>query len=252
MTHPSPAESAEARYPTDEALHAAQVVVFAMATLAEMRDSDTESHLLRVQHYVRLLCTELQKNPVHASALSPAYVETLIASVPIYDMGTLGVPDRVLLKPGRLTPDEVSIMRTHTTLGHDALVRAEKTLGRPSPLLATAKELTLCHQEKWDGTGYPQGLRGDQIPLCARIVALADVYDALISNKVYKDGVPHERAVAILTEDRGSHFDPAVVDAFLAVQGDFQTVAKRFADTDADMHQKIEYLANAIAEVATL
>lgn len=247
MTQPIPTPT-----PTNEALHAAQVVLFAMATLAEMRDSDTESHLLRVQQYVRILCAELQKSPAHASALSPAYVESLVASVPMYDMGTIGVPDRVLLKPGRLTADELAIMRTHTTLGHDALVRAEKTLGLASPLLATAKELTLCHQEKWDGTGYPKGLWGEQIPLCARIVALADVFDALISNKVYKDGVPHERAVAIITEGRGSHFDPAVVDAFLVVQEDFRATAKRYADTDADMHQKIEYLANAIAEVATL
>jgi putative two-component system response regulator len=249
MNQPNPTPTPT---PTDEALHAAHVVLFAMATLAEMRDSDTESHLLRVQQYVRLLCTELQKNAAHAATLSTAYVDSLVASVPMYDMGTIGVPDRVLLKPGRLTADEISIMRTHTTLGHDALVRAEKTLGRPSPLLATAKELTLCHQEKWDGTGYPKGLWGEQIPLCARIVALADVFDALISNKVYKDGVPHERAVAIITEGRGSHFDPAVVDAFLVVQEDFRAAAKRYADTDADMHQKIEYLANAIAEVATL
>jgi putative two-component system response regulator len=252
MTHPSPALPTEAGPQIDEALHAAQVVVFAMATLAEMRDSDTESHLLRVQQYVRLLCTELQKKSAYASALTPAYVESLVASVPMYDMGTIGVPDRVLLKPGRLTPDEISIMRTHTTLGHDALVRAEKTLGRVSPLLTTAKELTLCHQEKWDGTGYPKGLWGEQIPLCARIVAVADVFDALISNKVYKDGVPHELAVAIITEGRGSHFDPAVVDAFLVVHEDFRAAADRYADTEADMHQKIEYLANAIAEPASL
>lgn len=248
MTHPSPAPHADA----DEALHAARVVVFALATLAELRDSDTESHLLRVQNYVRALCGELQKNPVYAAALTPAYVETLVGSVPMYDMGTIGIPDRILLKPGRLTPDEIAIMRTHTTIGHDALVRAEKTLGRASPLLTIAKELTLCHQEKWDGTGYPKGLWGEQIPLSARIVALADVFDALISNKVYKDGVSVERAVDIITEGRGAHFDPALVDAFLAVQDTFRGIAVRHADTDADMQQKIEYLANAIAEVAVI
>ena len=248
MTHAHPVSPVEA----DEALHAAQVVVFALATLAELRDSDTESHLLRVQHYVRALCGELQKNPAYAEALTPAFVDLLVGSVPMYDMGTVGIPDRILLKPGRLTSDEIAIMRTHTTLGHDALVRAEKALGRASPLLTVAKELTLCHQEKWDGTGYPQGLWGEQIPLSARIVALADVFDALISNKVYKDGVPHERAVQILTEGRCAHFDPAVVDAFLAVHETFRSIATRFADTDADMQQKIEYMANAIAEVAVL
>jgi putative two-component system response regulator len=235
-----------------DALQATQVVVFALATLSELRDSDTESHMLRVQRYVRTLCTQLQTLPAHADVLTPTYVEMLITSVPIYDMGTVGIPDRILLKPGRLTPEEVAIMRTHTTLGHDALARAEKTLGRVSPLLTIAKEITLCHQEKWDGSGYPKGLWGAQIPLSARIVALADVYDALISNKVYKDGVSHERAVEILTEGRGAHFDPDVVDAFLQVQDDFRTIAQRHADTDADMQQKIEYMANAIAEVAVL
>ena len=248
MTETNPAPLVDVH----EALHAAQVVAFALATLAELRDSDTGSHLIRVQQYVRALCGELQKNPAYAETLTPAYVETLAGSVPMYDMGTVGIPDRILLKPGRLTPDEVAIMRTHTTLGHDALVRAEKTLGRASPLLTVAKELALCHQEKWDGTGYPKGLWAEQIPLSARIVALADVFDALISNKVYKDGVSHDRAVQIITEGRGAHFDPAVVDAFLEVHEVFRSIAVRHADTNADMQQKIEYMANAIAEVAVL
>jgi putative two-component system response regulator len=248
MTETNPAPLVDVH----EALHAAQVVVFALATLAELRDSDTESHLIRVQQYVRALCGELQKNPAYADTLTPAYVETLAGSVPMYDMGTVGIPDRILLKPGRLTPDEIAIMRTHTTLGHDALVRAEKTLGRASPLLTVAKELALCHQEKWDGTGYPKGLWAEQIPVSARIVALADVFDALISNKVYKDGVSHDRAVQIITEGRGAHFDPAVVDAFLEVHEVFRSIAVRHADTNADMQQKIEYMANAIAEVAVL
>lgn len=235
-----------------DALQATQVVLFALATLSEMRDSDTESHMLRVQRYVRTLCAQLKDLPAHADVITPSYIEMLITSVPIYDMGTVGIPDRILLKPGRLTPEEVAIMRTHTTLGHDALARAEKTLGRVSPLLSIAKEITLCHQEKWDGSGYPKGLWGAQIPLSARIVALADVYDALISNKVYKDGVSHERAVEVITDGRGAHFDPDVVDAFLATHEEFRSIAQRNADTDADMQQKIEYMANAIAEVAVL
>jgi putative two-component system response regulator len=235
-----------------ESLHAAQVVVFALATLAELRESDTESHILRVQHYVRTLSNQLQAEQRYADVLTSAYIEALVLSVPMYDMGTVGIPDRILLKPGRLTPDEIAIMRTHTTLGHDALARAEKTLGKVSPLLTIAKEITLSHQEKWDGSGYPKGLWGAQIPLSARIVALADVYDALISNKVYKDGVSHERAVEIITEGRATHFDPDVVDVFLKVQAEFVAIAQRFADTDADMQQKIEYMANAIAEVASI
>jgi putative two-component system response regulator len=235
-----------------ESLHATQVVVFALATLAELRESDTESHILRVQHYVRVLAKRLQAHPSYAEVLNPAYIEALVLSVPMYDMGTVGIPDRILLKPGRLTPEELTIMRTHTTLGYEAIVRAERTLGRPSPLLAIAKELTRSHQEKWDGSGYPQGLSEAQIPVSARIVALADVYDALISNKVYKEGVPHDKAVQIIFSERGSHFDPDVVDAFIEVNEEFAAIAQRYADTDADMQQKIEYMANAIAEVATL
>ena len=237
---------------TDEALHAHRVVLFAFATLAELRESDTESHMLRVQAYVRLLCEKLQTRPALAATLTPEYIDTLVATVPMYDMGTVAVPDRILLKPGRLSPEEVAIMRTHTTLGYEAIVRAEKTLGRASPLLTLAKELTLSHQEKWNGKGYPQALAGASIPLSARIVAVADVFDALISNKVYKDGISHDAAVKVIVSERGEHFDPEVVDAFMEVHPQFEAAAKRFADTDADMQQKIEYLANAIAEIAVL
>jgi len=235
-----------------EALHAHQVILFALATLAELRESDTESHILRVQRYVRALANKLQAHPAHAAILTPAYIDTLTHTTPMYDMGTVGIPDRILLKPGRLTPDEITIMRTHTTQGHDAIVRAEKTLGRSSPLLKTAKEITLSHQEKWDGSGYPQGLKGTQIPLSARIVALADVYDALISSKVYKAGISHDEAVAVILAESSAHFDPDVVDAFIEIHAEFQTIAQRFVDTDADMQQKIEYMANAIAEITEL
>jgi putative two-component system response regulator len=232
---------------------ASQVVLFAMASLAELRESDTESHILRVQHYVKSLTQKLKAHATLGPTLTPDFVENLRISVPLYDLGTLSVPDRILLKPGRLSADELAIMRTHTTAGHAAIVRAEKTLGcSSSPLLEMAKELTLSHQEKWNGQGYPQGLFGEQIPLSARILAVADVYDALISSKVYKDGMSHEAAVKIIVQERGQHFDPDVVDAFMQVEQEFAIVAQRFADTDADMQQKIEYMANAIAEVAEL
>lgn len=232
--------------------YAYKVIVLAIATLADQRDSDTESHLIRVQHYTRLLAQQLQAHPEFVDTLTPAGIEQLIDSIPLYDLGTVGVPDRVLLKPGRLSPDELSIMRTHPKVGFEALVRAEKTLGQTATWLTVAKELVLSHQEKWDGTGYPQGLMGDQIPASARIVALADVYDALISNKVYKDGVPHDAAVGIIFSERGAHFDPDVVDAFMSVHEKFADTARHHADTDADMQRKIEYMANAIAEQAVL
>lgn len=235
-----------------EALHAHQVVLMAVATLAELRESDTESHILRVQNYVRVLATRLQKTPALAGQISPVFLENLCACTPMYDLGTVGVPERILLKPGRLSADEVSIMRTHTTLGRDAIRRAEKTLGRASPLLVLAKELALSHHEKWDGKGYPQGLSGNAIPLSARIVALADVYDALISSKVYKPGISHEEAVQVIFTERESHFDPDVVDVFIEVSNEFAAIAERFADTEQDMQNKIDYLASAIAETAAL
>lgn len=232
----------------DDVQHALSVVVFAMATLAEQRESDTESHILRVQGYVRVLAKQLSSHPAFQGMLTPSTIDTLCNSVPLYDMGSVGVPDRILLKPGRLSADEVNIMRTHTTVGYEALVRAEKTMGRPSALLDIAKELILSHQEKWDGSGYPQRLAGTRIPASARILALADVYDALITNKVYKDGISHTKAVQVILGERGAHFDPDVVDAFVVVNPEFAAIAQRHADTDEDMQQKIEYMANAIAE----
>ena len=236
----------------NEIPHARQVLVLALTTLAEQRESDSESHILRVQNYVLTLAKVLSEQPNFAELLTPAYIDTLFLSVPVYDMGSIAIPDRILLKPGRLTPDEISIMRTHTTIGHAAIERAERTLGRASPRLIVAKELVLSHQEKWDGTGYPQALAGSDIPVSARIMAIADVYDALISSKVYKDGVSHDKAVQIIFSERGAHFDPDMVDAFIEIQDQFAEIAQRYTDTDADMQSKIEYMANAIAEIAEL
>lgn len=235
-----------------EIQHAQQVLVFAMTTLAEQREADSESHILRVQNYVLALAQKLAQHPTFAPVLTPTYIDTLFRSAPLYDMGSVGIPDRILLKPGPLTPEEITIMRTHTTVGHAAIERAEKTLGRASPLLTMAKELVLSHQEKWDGSGYPRALAGTDIPVSARIMAIADVYDALITNKVYKDGVPHDRAVQIIFSERSAHFDPDMVDAFVEIQDTFADIAKRFAETEADMQHRIEYMANAIAEIATL
>lgn len=248
MTSASPVLPADG---TDQQ-HAQQVLVFAMATLAEQRESDSESHILRVQNYVLAIIDALRKGAPCAELLTPAFVETLFRSAPLYDMGSVGIPDRILLKPGRLDANEIAIMRTHPTIGHAAIERAERTLGKPSVLLAMVKEIVLCHQEKWDGSGYPRGLAGTEIPLSARIIALADVYDALTSAKVYKSGVPHEKALQIIFSERGAHFDPDVVDAFMEVQDSFVDIAERYADTDADMQHKIEYMANAIAEIAVL
>ena len=232
-----------------DAVHdALSVSVFALASLAEMRDSDTGNHILRVQHYVMALAQQARQHPRFTADLTEAYIQSLFQAAPLCDMGTIGIPDRILLKPGRLTAAEIDIMRTHTTLAHEAIVQAEKMLGYPSQRLQTLKEITFCHHEKWNGGGYPRGLSGEQIPLSARLIAIADVFDALISDRVYKAGVSHDKAVEIIAQGRGSHFDPDLVDAFLEIQGDFLTIARRYADTDQDMQKKIEYMINAIAE----
>lgn len=224
------------------------VAAFAMAALAETRDSGTGNHILRVQHYVKTLAQRLQALPQFAAILTTPYINVLFQSTPLYDMGTIGIPDRILLKPSRLTPAEFAIMKTHTTLARDAIEHAEKSLGYRAELLQTVKEIAFSHQEKWDGSGYPQGLAGEKIPLSARLIAIADVYDALISDRVYKAGVPHEQAVGIIFQGRASHFDPDLVDAFMEIQDEFAAIARRYSDTELDMQKRIEYMANAIAE----
>ena len=174
----------------------------------------------------------------------------LFKSAPLHDIGKVGIPDRILLKPGRFTPDEFEIMKTHTTLGRDAIQAAEDQLGTKVEFLNMAKEIAYGHQEKWDGSGYPEGIGGDAIPLSARLMAVADVYDALISRRVYKEGMPHERAVEIIAEGKGHHFDPDIVDAFVGLQAEFQDIARRFADSDEDMAKKKEQIERLAGNAA--
>jgi putative two-component system response regulator len=214
------------------------VTILAMASLAETRDSDTGNHIRRTQFYVKALAEKLQMNPRFAATLTEAYIRTLFKSAPLHDIGKVGIPDHILLKPGRFEPHEFEIMKTHTTLGCDAIEHAEEQLGMKVDFLNMAKEIALCHQEKWNGSGYPQGLAGDAIPLSARLMAVADVYDALISRRVYKEGMSHDKAVNIIIEGIGTHFDPDIAEAFVEIQGEFRTIAHRFADTDSDMEKK--------------
>ncbi len=218
------------------------VTVLVMASLAETRDTDTGNHIRRTQFYVRTLAEQLSHNPRFSSQLDERTVELLFKSAPLHDIGKVGIPDRILLKPGRYTPEEFEIMKTHTTLGRDAIAKAEQQLGLEVDFLRLAKEIAYSHQEKWDGSGYPQGLRGEQIPLSARLMALADVYDALISRRPYKEPLSHGQAAAIIRDGKGTHFDPDVVDAFMAVEHQFQEIAAHFVDTDADLQHKTESL----------
>ncbi|MBT9513489.1 MAG: two-component system response regulator [Acidovorax sp.] len=215
---------------TQEVRDVRDVTVLALASLAEARDNDTGNHILRTQRYVRLLATALRSHPGYAPELDEQTIEWLYKSAPLHDVGKVGIPDAILLKPGKLTPDEFEIMKTHTTLGRDAIAMAEQRLGKTVPFLRIAKEIAYSHQEKWDGSGYPLGLSGDAIPLSARLMAVADVYDALITRRVYKDAMTHQEAVDIVAAGRGSHFDPALVDAFLSNEAEFQAIARAFAD----------------------
>ncbi|HCT99041.1 MAG TPA: two-component system response regulator [Methylococcaceae bacterium] len=210
------------------------VTVHALASLAETRDNDTGNHIRRTQNYVKLLAQHLQCHPRYAHFLNQENViETLYKSAPLHDIGKVGIPDAILLKPGNFEPDEFEIMKSHPQLGLNAILHAEKELGLEVPFLKCAKEIAYGHHEKWDGSGYPQGLAGDEIPISARLMALADVYDALISERVYKKGMPHEKAAEIIAKGKGTHFDPDMVDAFFALHEEFHAIARRFSDAQA-------------------
>jgi len=227
---------------TEEVTAIQDVTILVMASLAETRDAETGNHIRRTQNYVKALAEKLKPHPRFTAFLTDHNIRMLFKSAPLHDIGKVGIPDRILLKPGRFTPEEFEIMKTHTTLGRDAIAHAEASLGTRVEFLTMAKDIALFHQEKWDGSGYPAGLQGDAIPISARLMAVADVYDALISRRVYKDGMPHERAVEIIEQGRGKHFDPDLVDCFLAIQGEFQAIALRYADSDKDMHKKSLYV----------
>jgi putative two-component system response regulator len=214
------------------------VTIMAMASLAETRDNETGNHIRRTQNYVRELAAKLTTHPKFSRYLDKSTLDMLYKSAPLHDIGKVGIPDAILLKPGKLTPEEFEIMKTHTTLGRDAIAVAEKLIDAPSTFLRLAREIAHYHQEKWDGSGYPEGLAGEAIPVSARLMALADVYDALISRRVYKPPFPHGKAVGIIIEGRGKHFDPDMVDAFLDIQETFREIAGRFSDSEEDVAAK--------------
>ena len=237
----------EVRQRTREVSAIQDVTISALASLAETRDSDTGNHIRRTQHYVKLLAEALRHHPRFSWVLdSDQVIANLFKTAPLHDIGKVGIPDRILLKPGPLDADEMAIMKTHTTLGRDAIVQAEKDLGIELPFLRYAKEIAYSHQEKWDGSGYPEGLAGDAIPVPARLMAVADVYDALISRRVYKAPMSFAEAAGIIAAGAGTHFDPDVAAAFVALRPRFEAVAERYADADQDIARKAEYRQRAI------
>ena len=214
------------------------VTILAMASLAETRDNETGNHIRRTQHYVKALAEALRQQPKFAAELDDYTIAMLFKSAPLHDIGKVGIPDRILLKPGRYEPEEFAIMKRHPLLGLQAIEHAEQSLGMSVDFLNMAKEIAYGHHEKWDGSGYPQGLAGEAIPLSARLMALADVYDALISRRVYKEGMPHHQAAEIIAQGRGSHFDPDMVDAFFQIEQTFVAIAQRYLDSDRDLQAK--------------
>lgn len=235
---------------TAEAAAIQDVTIMAMASMAETRDADSNKHILRTQRYVRALAWQLCGHPRFAAFLSVSHIQLLFKSAPLHDIGKVGIPDRILLKPGKLSTEEFEVMKTHTVLGRDAIANAEAAMGVHLDLLKIAKEIAYSHHEKWDGTGYPDQLKGDAIPISARLMAIADVYDALVSRRVYKEPVSHAKAVDIIVQSSGRFFDPDVVVAFQALQETFKAIALSFPDTDDDLARKARYLrlANPHAE----
>jgi putative two-component system response regulator len=200
-------------------------VIYGLAKLAEARDNETGRHLDRMSRYSEILARRLTEA---YPDLDEGWVVTVRTTAVLHDIGKIGIPDAVLHKPGRLDPEERRIMDRHPVIGGEALVEIQQRWGDDA-FLITATEIAMSHHERWDGSGYPSGLKGEEIPLSARIVALADVYDALRSKRVYKDGWPHQRTREVILEGAGTHFDPQVVDAFRAVEQEFEVIAKRLA-----------------------
>jgi HD-GYP domain-containing protein (c-di-GMP phosphodiesterase class II) len=197
-----------------------RLMVQSLLSLTEVRDAETGRHSRRTQGYTRVIARQLATHPEFSGYLTPERIDLLASLAPLHDIGKVGVPDRLLNKPGALTVEELTEIRKHPAHGRDVLAHAEQDVGvADDVILAMAKEIVYTHHEKWDGTGYPEGLRGVEIPVAGRLMALVDVYDAITTRRVYRDAMSHDAAVAFIVERKGTHFDPSIVDAFLEVAG---------------------------------
>ena len=207
--------------------------IFAMSKLAESRDPETGEHLERMREYCKVLSEQMSRMPRYRSIIDRDFVDNIYAASPLHDIGKVGVDDRVLMKPGKLTPDEWLMMKRHPVIGAETLREVDRT--HPgNNFIRTGIDIAEGHHEKWDGSGYPNGLRGEEIPLVARILALGDVYDALTSKRCYKEAFSHQKSRTIIFEGRGSHFDPDVVAAFMETEEEFQRIRREFDDPDSD------------------
>ncbi len=222
------------------ALETRHVAIFALAKLAESRDPETGEHLERIREYTRLIATAMRKGDRYSRILTSEYISDLYLTSPLHDIGKVGIPDYILLKPGRLSDEEFQVMKRHSVIGGQTLEGAARECSGVA-YLRSAADIAMYHHERFDGKGYPKGLKGDDIPLCARIVGLADVYDAITSKRVYKAACDHDLARGIIVEDCGKHFDPDVVQGFLDSEESFKKIAARHRDPS----EKAETLVGA-------
>lgn len=207
--------------------------IFAMSKLAESRDPETGEHLERMREYCRVLAEQLARSSDYASLIDKQFIDDLYAASPLHDIGKVGVPDAILQKPGRLTDEEMEVMKTHSAIGAETLGKVEEQVPGNS-FVIMGIEIAQSHHERWDGSGYPLGISGEETPLTSRILGLADVYDALRSERVYKDAFSHEKSREIILEGKGTHFDPGIVDAFIASEENFQEILEKFKDPELE------------------
>lgn len=230
LEHKVEERTAQLQQKTEEVSQIRDVTIMAMASLAETRDNETGNHLKRTQNYIRALAIKLRDHPSFKDFLTEDNIESLYKLAPLHDIGKVGIPDAILLKKGKLTEEEFLIMKAHASLGGNALAIAESGLPTPNRFLHIAREIANGHHEKWDGSGYPLGLKENEIPISARLMAVADVYDALISRRIYKQAFTHEDAVAYMLQGNGTHFDPEVIEAFRQIQEEFRLIAIKYQD----------------------
>ncbi len=234
LTKPFHPEDVRVRLKTAErilTLESRDLTIFALAKLAESRDTETGAHLERMREYCRILARELTHTKRYANDVDGDYVQLLYLTSPLHDIGKVGIPDDVLLKPGALTEAEFEIMKQHTIIGGNTLLAAAQAHPE-AKFLSMARDIAFTHHERFNGAGYPYGLAGSQIPLCGRITAIADVYDALTSKRVYKPEYSHDTSKEIIGEGRGTQFDPFLVDVFLGCEEQFIQIRERFQSLD--------------------
>ena len=207
-----------------------EATIRVMVSLAEFRDECTGNHIRRTQNYVRLLAEYISRLPRDAEFLRGEQIDRIAKASPLHDIGKIAIPDHILLKPGKHTPEEFEIMKTHSVKGESMLQHSIREMGGDNAMLAFACQIARSHHERWDGSGYPDGLAGEAIPLAARLMAVADVYDALRSRRPYKKAFEHREAVDLIVQGGGSHFDPLLVEAFLALENQFSEIATKLAD----------------------